>query len=84
MNVKLTPADLDVVWRIVAARLVENRRLSMHELYLETLDEYARVRAEFANGDPYVFSVGSTRWRARTTDDGGLELEGEPGAAGRR
>lgn len=84
MNVTLTAADLDVVWRIVAARLVENRRLSMHDLYLETLDEFARVKAEFASGDPYVFAVGSTRWRARVTADGGLTLLGEPGVAGRR
>jgi hypothetical protein len=84
VKITLTAADLEIVWRIVAARLVENRRLSMHDLYLETLDEYARVRAEFASGDPYVFAVGSTRWRARTTPEGGLDLLGEPGAAGRR
>jgi hypothetical protein len=84
MRTTLTPQDLRTVWDIVAARLVENRRLSIQDLFFEALDEVASIKAQMEAADPFLFSVGSTRWQARGLPDGGLELEGTRDAAGRR
>jgi hypothetical protein len=84
MRTTLTPQDLRTIWDIVAARLVENRRLSIHDLFFETLDEVARIKAQLESADPFLFSVGTTRWQARTLPDGGLQLDGTLDAAGRR
>ena len=84
MKTTLTPADLKIVWDIVTARLVEHRRHTLADLYFEALDEYARLKAQIESSDPFVFAVGPTRWRARATADGGLDLVGDENPAARR
>lgn len=75
MHAKLTAADVDHLWSVVAARMIENRRLSVEAVFLETLDEIARLKAKTSAG--FSFDVSGITWTAKPGPDGGLDLEGQ-------
>lgn len=84
MNTTLDARDWAIVWDLVAARLVEHRRAGLTDVFHETLDEYARIKAQLEQSDPYLFSVGGTRWTVTPTDAGGFALRADAHPLARR
>jgi len=84
VNTTLEPRDWTIVWELVAARLVENRRAGLSDLFHETLDEYARLKAQFEQSDPYLFAVGGTRWTVTPTGEGTFTLRADAHPLARR